>query len=299
MKYVNKNGAISLSGKAIMDSWKITNQTIIANLSAQEKTNLLWNKFDKKKEIREHLYEEQGGLCCYCGCELTKMTHYLVIEHYKLKKLEPHNQYPYMFDYENLLLSCHGNKFTFYVVEKDDTWASIALKSECTFSDNKFGELKVKNPDIEKLQNGEPKEGETLIVGHISGNERHHCDNYRGDKPLSINPTQLPNCIDRFIYTVQERNNTGNVKHQSGDIEAEEAIKNLNFNAAILIRFREKIVEDAAELLESISIELEEKETTDRKGIIEIANKYLSGIKGFYVVYRAYFKDDFPELFQD
>jgi uncharacterized protein (TIGR02646 family) len=299
MKYVNKNGAISLAGKAILDSWKITNHTVIATLSVQGKTKQLWNRFDKKKEIREHLHEEQGGLCCYCGCELTKMTHYLVIEHFKLKKLEPHNQYPNMFDYDNLLLSCHGNKFTFYVVEEDDTWASIASKPECTFSVDKLSELKRMNPDVEKLVNGEPNEGEILIVGSKIGATNHHCDNYRGDKPLLINPTQLPNCIDRFIYTVQERNNQGGVKHHSGDIEAEEAIRNLNLNAAVLIRFRQRIVEDAAELLESISIELEENETTDREGIIEIANKYLSGIKGFYVVYRAYFKNDFPELFAD
>lgn len=300
MKHINKTGQQSLQGKAILDNWITDNQSIINLLSTQGNTGELWGKFDKKKEMLEYLLEEQGGLCCYCGCELTKKVHYIVIEHFKLKSLNSNSTYPNMFDYDNLLLSCHGNSYAFYEVKEGDTWVSIAAKSECTFSDDKLDRLKrIMNPDIEKSENGEPKEGETLIVGFIGKADNHHCDKHRGKKPLSINPTQLPNCIDRFIYTVQERNNTGGIKHHSGDIEAEEAIKNLNLNAAILIRFRQRIVEDAAELLESISIELEENETTDREGIIEIANKYLSGIKGFYVVYRAYFKDDFPELFQD
>ena len=203
-----------------------------------------------------------------------------------------------MFDYDNLLCSCHGNSYAFYEVQNGDTWASIALKSECTFNSNKVAELKRMNPDID-VENNEPQAGETLIVGFVSGADNHHCDNFRSDKPLGINPTQLPNCIDRFIYTVKERRNTGGIKPQANDIEAQEAITNLNLNAPILLRERAKIVEDAAVLLEEISIEIDVNEATNRQQIIDIANRYLSGIKGFYVVYRAYFKDDFPELFQD
>ena len=294
MKHIDKTGEKSLEGKAILDNWIANNQSIISQFSTQNKTGSLWSKFNKKKQIREYLLEEQGGLCCYCGCELTLMTHYIVIEHFKLKSLEPQNKYPYMFDYDNLLLSCHGNSYKFYEVKNEDTWASIA-SSECTFDVNKLKEM---NPDID-LENGKPKEGEKVIVGYTSGIDNHHCDNFRGKKQLLVNPTQLPNCVDRFIYTVRERNNEGGIKHKDGDVNAEEAIKNLNLNAAILIRQRETIVEDAAILLENISIELEVNKTTEREEIVNVASKYLAGVKGFYVVYRAYFKKDFPELFQD
>lgn len=300
MKHIDKTGQQSLQGKAILDNWIINNQSVINQLSTQGNTRTLWRIFNKKEAIRTYLYAEQDGLCCYCGRELTQMTHYIVIEHFKLKALKFNNRYPNMFDYDNLLLSCHGNSYAFYEVKNSDTWASIASKPECTFSGNKLDELKRMNPDID-VENNQPKVGETLILGFISGADNHHCDNFRGDKPLRINPTQLPNCIDRFIYTVLERNNTGGVKANSNDVNAEaaEAITNLNLNAAVLLRERAKIVEDAAFLLEEISIEIEANETTKRQEIIDIAQRYLSGIKGFYVVYRAYFKDDFPELFRD
>ncbi len=298
MKHIDKTRQQSLQGKAILDNWVNSHQPIINQLSTQENTRALWRIFDKKTVIRAYLNAEQGGLCCYCGRELTQMTHYIVIEHLKLKSLKSNNTYPNMFDYDNLLCSCHGNSYGFYEVKNGDTWASIALKSECTFSNNKVAELKRMNPDID-VGNNEPKAGETLIVGFVSGADKHHCDNFRGDKPLRINPIQLPNCIDRFIYTVKERHNTGGVKPHVNDIEAEEAVINLNLNASILLRERAKIVEDTAILLEEISITIEENRATSRQEIIDIAHSYLSVIKGFYVVYRAYFKDDFPELFQD
>jgi hypothetical protein len=95
-----------------------------------------------------------------------------------------------------------------------------------------------------------PKRVKKLIVGFIGGANNHHCDNFRGDKQLLINPTELPNCIDRFIYTVKERGNEGGVKQHS-DAKAEEAITNLNLNAPILRRQRATIVKDAANLFES------------------------------------------------
>jgi uncharacterized protein (TIGR02646 family) len=299
MKYIDKTGQKSLEGKAILDTWLANHQSIITQLSIQEDTKGLWKKFRaKNKVIQRYLLEEQGELCCYCGCQLTLMTHYIVTEHFKLKSLEPQNKYPNMFEYDNLLLSCHGNRYDFYEVKNGDTWFSIASKPDCTFKGNKVDELKRMNPDID-IENGEPKEGEKIIVGFKKGAEHHHCDNFRGDKPLptAINPTKLPNCIDRFIYTVREKRNEGGIK--SNDIEAEEVIKHLNLDSEVLKGHRKAVVENAISLFENISIELEESETIERKEIIEIANKYLSGIKDFYVVYRAYFKDDFPELFQD
>lgn len=185
-------------------------------------------------------------------------------------------------------------------IKTGDTWVSIAAKPECIFPEDKLVQLKNMNPLLpEELDANEPKIGEILIVGFLEGADNHHCDNYRGDKNLSINPSELPNCIDRFIYTVKIRDKEGEIAPKEQDNDAQEAITNLNLNAAILVRQREQAVEDARNILQDISIEMESIEVLDRQDIITIANKYVAGVKGFYVVYRAYLKDDFPELFQD
>jgi uncharacterized protein (TIGR02646 family) len=296
MKYIDKSGTKSLEGKAILDRWVAANTTTIQRLASQGKTKDLWNKFNKEL-IREHLHLEQDGLCCYCGRELINRIHHIIVEHFKLKSLEAQNLYPYMFDYANLMLSCHGNRYEFYKVKNGDTWQSISLKSECRFRDNKLSKLKEMNPDTTILeQNGEPKIGALLIVGFKSGKESLHCDNFRNDAPLNISPTQELDCIDRFIYTVNKLNETGMMIHKTGDIHAEEAIKNLNLNAPVLIEDREAIVKEAIQLAGEISTEIEELEATDRASILEIVKRNLLGVKHFYVVYRAYFKGDYPEL---
>jgi uncharacterized protein (TIGR02646 family) len=248
----------------------------------------------KKKQIQPYLLEEQGELCCYCGCELVQRKHYVVIEHFKLKSEKRNYQYPNIFDYANLLLSCHGNKFKIYEVKSGDTWDKIAA-NECTFDKNKLLQLREMNSDID-LVNGEPKEGETLIVGFISGDHYHHCDNYRGEKELPINPTKLPNCINRFVYTVKQEGEEGHIKAaKNDDDDANLTIKNLNLQSEILIRKREQRVEDVRNLLDDISkLGLE-----NRDEIVNAIRLDISKVKGFYVVYRAYFKDTIPELFAD
>lgn len=297
MRYIDKTGIASSKGKAIIDNWVIKNQAKIALLSAQEdpKSDELWKMFRrKKKEIQPYLFEEQGGLCCYCGCELIQRKYYLVIEHFKLKSEKRNFQYPNIFDYSNLLLSCHGNKFELYEVKNGDTWAEIAA-NKCTFDGDKLPKLREWNPDID-LVNGEPLEGENLIVGFISGSNHRHCDSYKGEEDLPINPTELPNCIDRFVYTVKQEGEEGHIKAAKNDDEdAILTIKNLNLQSEILIRKREQRVEDVRNLLDDISkLGLDNKED-----LVNAIRFYLSKVKGFYVVYRAYFKDSIPELFQD
>jgi uncharacterized protein (TIGR02646 family) len=306
MKYIDKSGEKSLQGKEILEAWVAANASTIQLLSLQGKSNDLWNKFDKAL-IKKHLHIEQDGLCCYCGRELVNRVHHIVVEHFKLKSSNPQNQYPNMFDYKNLMLSCHGNKFIFYTVKSGDTWQSISLESICSFKVNKLIELRKMNPDTTILQqNGEPKIGELLIVGYEKGTDDGgeyvlHCDNFRNNLPLNINPTQDINCIDRFVYTVQNLDETGRVIHKIGDAHAEEAIKNLNLNAPVLIGDREAIVKEAIQLAEEISNEIEEFEATDKASILEIVKRKLSGIKQrrFYVVYRAYFMIDYADLFQN
>jgi len=53
-----------------------------------------------KRQLMEHLVEEQGGICCYCNRELRDNDFH--IEHFR-----PKDKYPKQaLEYENLLISC-------------------------------------------------------------------------------------------------------------------------------------------------------------------------------------------------
>ncbi|MDC7278666.1 TIGR02646 family protein [Butyrivibrio fibrisolvens] len=56
-----------------------------------------------KKNLRDSLRQEQGGICCYCERELKGKT---VIEHIKPKERFPALQ----LEYSNLVLSCDGGE---------------------------------------------------------------------------------------------------------------------------------------------------------------------------------------------
>ena len=65
-----------------------------------------WAAFDGtgevKRNLMEHLIEEQGGICCYCNRELRDNDFH--IEHFRPKE---RNRYPELaLDYDNLLISC-------------------------------------------------------------------------------------------------------------------------------------------------------------------------------------------------
>ncbi len=280
MKYINKTQPISNVGKTFLETWKTRNRTWIDRLCRDNKTKELWQKFSIKKEIRTYLYQEQEGYCCYCGIGLTQNTHQSVIEHFKTKASDPCEN---MFDYENMLLSCHGNAYEFYEVREEDTWRSIVA-----YSSKSEVWLKEMNPDIEQNDN-EPKEGEEVIIGTIKGRSNHHCDNFRGKLDLPISPTIQLDCIDKIVYTVKIMGKEGRVSADS-DADAQLMIDNLNLNAPVLIQRRQTIVKDAR----SILAEIAEGDSKDLQTNLILR---LQAIDSFYVVYRAFFKDDFPELF--
>ena len=65
-----------------------------------------WDEFcrtDAYSELKEHLLDEQGGLCCYCEIAIDgdRGTH---IEHHRPKSRFQANT----FDYQNLLASCQS-----------------------------------------------------------------------------------------------------------------------------------------------------------------------------------------------
>lgn len=53
--------------------------------------------------LKQHLYEEQGGICCYCGAKLE----YPVNSKSRVEHVKPKNSYRGLVgEYKNLLLSC-------------------------------------------------------------------------------------------------------------------------------------------------------------------------------------------------
>jgi len=67
-----------------------------------------WKKLNPlpKNALHEALLKEQGYICCYCECALTKDNSH--IEHFVPKK-GPYADPNLTFEYQNLLCSCDGN----------------------------------------------------------------------------------------------------------------------------------------------------------------------------------------------
>lgn len=62
------------------------------------------NHLEIKQELRCSLVEEQGHICCYCGCRIK--TTDAIVEH-----LNPRQKYPKLqLEYFNLLASCDGGQ---------------------------------------------------------------------------------------------------------------------------------------------------------------------------------------------
>ena len=60
---------------------------------------------DAKKALRKRLLENQGYICCYCGCRINNDEH-TKIEHIKCQK----NYGALALDFNNLLASCNGGE---------------------------------------------------------------------------------------------------------------------------------------------------------------------------------------------
>lgn len=70
-----------------------------------EKTHQWWRLSDNQRdEIKSKLLQSQGNLCCYCECKINDAN--LHIEHF----VERHDNPQRVYDYQNMLLSCEGDR---------------------------------------------------------------------------------------------------------------------------------------------------------------------------------------------
>lgn len=92
--------------------------------NANEPRSLIYHKasefatyanYKDKSTLRDVLFKEQGGLCCYCMCRIqnnrdkTSIEHYIPQKQYIDKSLTQEEHDRLSTDYRNLLLSCDGN----------------------------------------------------------------------------------------------------------------------------------------------------------------------------------------------
>ena len=101
MKKIQKS-----SSPAEFEAWIANKAPTFPSYSNASK---LWDKLKPKvkQALRTRLYEDQGGICCYCQSEIAN-DETSVIEHLLPKSLNP---LVYTFDFDNVILSCDGEKY--------------------------------------------------------------------------------------------------------------------------------------------------------------------------------------------
>jgi uncharacterized protein (TIGR02646 family) len=79
-----------------------------ASLTAHRKTQQAgYGNYADKQTLREHLLNEQRGLCCYCMGRIHAQPTKMKIEHWQCQDRYPHEQLRY---HNNLLAACCGGE---------------------------------------------------------------------------------------------------------------------------------------------------------------------------------------------
>ncbi|MEJ7827019.1 MAG: retron system putative HNH endonuclease [Segetibacter sp.] len=77
-----------------------------------------YDNYPDKDNLREALYNEQRGICCYCMGVIFREVKYMKIEHFKSQEFYPQ----YQLKYWNLLGACKGNEGQPLEAEHCDTF---------------------------------------------------------------------------------------------------------------------------------------------------------------------------------
>lgn len=147
MQNINKTGAMP----------EITAQWIKKN------NKLNWDDlpFDEKQSLREQLYIEQKGLCCYCCKKVTTNSNNVSVEHLKDK----HQHRKLQFSYDNLLLSCISTKH-FNIAKQSKAIKMHPLHPDCDDS------IKINSLSAKLIGNSHKEDTEESIgILHLNDNE--------------------------------------------------------------------------------------------------------------------------------
>jgi hypothetical protein len=299
MKYINKQSDESKQAAQDLHNWRDNYRDndgksfndICDTLTSEKAWALISDS--KRKKLRIALRREQGNICCYCGQKLRSDT---VLEHFLNKA---GNLCERTYNYKNLLASCNGNQSAGGAKKKYRTQGEITWEDVVQEINNVYGLVLT----TQELQYMNIKEAEKSILEAKTSLKiepsPQHCDVTKKEYDIPINPTELPDCWDRFDYT-----DDGDINGK--DADAQKTIQILNLKAAILtknradawIGFKEALEGKDGNQGELLMIQ-EEKSLNEKEALefllrLEVENDRTGH---FCVVKRSFLKARISELY--
>ncbi|ALG67811.1 retron system putative HNH endonuclease [Beggiatoa leptomitoformis] len=224
-----------------------------------------------KESLKKQLYQEQKGLCCYCGTQL-KLDE-LIIEH-----LNPKSLFPAMtFDYSNLYASCKGGKGDTPLYLPYETTRKVVAEQY------NVDTQKVIVPRYLHLKETDIIPAKTEIKIKYNPNEL-FCDTHKKNEKITIQPILVNGWIrnahqpkhDYEVFSCENR-----VSYlEDGTIlidenECNETIRILNLNAKKLKESRIKTFENVEEFTDS----LEEETDSEEIDLVSLINGEINKIE--------------------
>lgn len=310
---------------ALFQEWKDENQeAIIAWIANPEKTgDMLWAELGKtfgieratlidakivRNQLETTLFDEQNGLCCYCGNSIERKRNeseniweylYRAIEHFEAK-----NKIQFKaktFDYENLLLCCkESQRLTIFEVGRTYKGSIIGTFDDVArYTDLPISTLK-EHPKNAEIIKRHLKRADKIQVPNPP-----HCDDAKSafdsnpEHTSIINPSTDKKLIEKLIFL-----SNGEISYLNRTTTKEDIIENtfsvLALNCKTLVeRRQEKWLNSfiTYNTEEGILFGIEDRDT-----LFEIINKLIEGksqpnnegvLEAFYFVEIAYLQSLF------
>ncbi len=136
---------------------------------------------EAKQELREHLWREQRGLCCYCCNRIIASDSGMRIEHWKALTEYPEHQ----LDYWNLMAACPGNE------GHSDLEHCDVRKKDQDLSKNPSNPQDHVEDLIHYMTNGEVRSSDATFDSELGDNPQITKNNYQ--RVLNLNIAFLRN----------------------------------------------------------------------------------------------------------
>lgn len=233
MKYINKETADSIKRANKLEDWK--------KWKVKKKQKSTYDSLKStstgysRRDLRQDLWEEQGGLCCYCGQSIpqpTIQTGTSSVEHIITQAESKKNNTEEGISYKNMILSCRGRQY-------EELEENQSLKE---FAGNKSIDLKIVtiNNAVKILDfKGRGK------IGFVDSSAD-HCNEKRNSPLEIINPTDIKynsaetDCWRLFEYNCDD-SSICVIKSKNGDILTTNTINVLGLDCDFLRHKRGKL----------------------------------------------------------
>lgn len=204
-----------------------------------------------KNELKEALFKEQNGLCCYCGNAITakKQENSWQLKDCSIEHFMPKNKFKELtFIYENLMLCCKINSGNFYEVKKTPRDKPVNnFKDVARLRDLAEDKIKQRNKNLDE---GQLKPGDKIYFPNPP-----HCDDSKStfDKKPNhtpiINPTKDKDLVEKFTF-----DRTGSINFQTDNKEDEKLLSTtisvLSLDCETLVNKRKRVWKEASVILD-------------------------------------------------